>query len=103
MQVVLCGLFGIGNGPVSTALAEQFPTSVRSTGLAIGYNVAVMLFGGFAQFFVTWLIQATGTPIAPAFYLMFGAAVGLLTAPFLTERGREAELMISDVVEPHAA
>jgi MFS transporter, MHS family, proline/betaine transporter len=103
MQIVLCSLFGVFNGPISTALAEQFPTSVRSTGLAIGYNVAVMLFGGFAQFFVTWLIQATGTPIAPAFYLMFGAAVGLLTAPFLTERGREAELMISDVVEPHAA
>jgi len=103
MQIILCSLFGMFNGPISTALAEQFPTSVRSTGLAIGYNVAVMLFGGFAQFFVTWLIQATGTPIAPAFYLMFGAAVGLLTALFLTERAREAQLAVSDIVEPHAA
>ena len=76
MQVVLCSLFGVFNGPVSTALAEQFPTRVRSTALAISYNIAVMLFGGFAQFFVTWLIEATGTPIAPAYYLMFGAAVG---------------------------
>jgi MFS transporter, MHS family, proline/betaine transporter len=103
MQVVLCGLFGIGNGPVSTALGEQFPTRVRSTALAIGYNVAVMLFGGFAQFFVTWLIHVTGTPIAPAFYLMFGAAVGLFAVMFLAERAGEAQLAVSDIVEPHAA
>jgi len=103
MQVILCGLFGIFNGPVSTALGEQFPTRVRSTALAIGYNIAVMLFGGFAQFFVTWLIHASGTPIAPAFYLIFGAAVGLLAAAFLAERAGDAHLGVSDIVEPHAA
>jgi MHS family proline/betaine transporter-like MFS transporter len=86
-----------------SALAEQFPTRVRSTALAISYNIAVMLFGGFAQFFVTWLIEATGTPIAPAYYLMFGAAVGLLAALFLRERARDAQLLVTDVVEPTAA
>src|SRR5215467_6230264 len=103
MQIILCSLFGIFNGPVSTALAEQFPTRVRSTALAISYNIAVMLFGGFAQFFVTWLIAATGTPIAPAYYLMFGAAVGLLAALFLRERAHDAQLLVTDVVEPTAA
>src|SRR5271166_2793044 len=103
MQIILCSLFGVFNGPISTTLAEQFPTRVRSTALAISYNIAVMLFGGFAQFFVTWLIQATGTPIAPAYYLMFGAAVGLLTIVFLRERARDAELLVTDVVEPTVA
>jgi len=103
MQIILCSLFGVFNGPISTALAEQFPTRVRSTALAISYNIAVMLFGGFAQFFVTWLIEATGTPIAPAYYLMFGAAVGLLAALFLRERARDAQLLVTDVVEPTAA
>jgi MFS family permease len=103
MQIILCSLFGVFNGPVSTALAEQFPTHVRSTALAISYNIAVMLFGGFAQFFVTWLIQATGTPIAPAYYLMFGAAVGLLAVLFLRERAGDAQLLVADVVEPTAA
>jgi len=103
MQIILCGLFGVFNGPISTALAEQFPTRVRSTALAIAYNIAVMLFGGFAQFFVTWLIQATGTPIAPAYYLMFGAAVGLLAAFFLKERARDAKFLVTDAVEPTAA
>src|SRR6516165_3153171 len=103
MQIILCGLFGVFNGPISTALAEQFPTRVRSTALAIAYNIAVMLFGGFAQFFVTWLIQATGTPIAPAYYLMFGAAVGLLAAFFLKERARDAKFLVADAIEPTAA
>jgi MHS family proline/betaine transporter-like MFS transporter len=103
MQIILCSLFGVFNGPISTALAEQFPTRVRSTALAISYNIAVMLFGGFAQFFVTWLIETTGTPIAPAYYLMFGAAVGLLAALFLRERAHDAQLLVAEVVEPTAA
>ncbi|MGB6541262.1 MAG: citrate-proton symporter [Xanthobacteraceae bacterium] len=102
MQIILCSLFGVFNGPISTALAEQFPTRVRSTALAISYNIAVMLFGGFAQFFVTWLIEATGTPIAPAYYLMFGAAVGLLAAVFLKERAGDPQLLVTDIVEQAA-
>lgn len=103
MQIILCGLFGVFNGPISTALAEQFPTRVRSTALAISYNVAVMVFGGFAQFFVTWLIAAMGTPIAPAYYLMFGAAVGLLAAFFLKERAGDTQLLVTEAAEPSAA
>ena len=57
-------LLGVFFGPISTAIAEQFVARSRSTGLGIAYNLAVMIFGGFAQFFVTWLIEATGSPIA---------------------------------------
>ena len=42
-------------------------------------------FGGFAQFFVTWLFVATGSPIAPSFYVMFGAAIGVVAAFFLVD------------------
>ena len=96
-QVTLCSLLGVFFGPMSTALAEQFQTHVRSTGLGTAYNMAVMVFGGFAPFFVTWLIQATGVPVAPAFYVMFGAAAGLLAALFLKERARDADLAALDV------
>jgi len=96
-QVALCSLLGVFFGPMSTALAEQFQTHVRSTGLGTAYNMAVMIFGGFAPFFVTWLIQVTGVPVAPAFYVMFGAAAGLLAALFLKERARDADLAATDV------
>ncbi|MFM8466811.1 MAG: MFS transporter [Oxalobacteraceae bacterium] len=91
MQVVLCTAVAMSFGPVSTALAEQFPVHMRSTGLALAYNMAVMLFGGFAQLIVTWLIRATGTPLAPAFYVMFGASVGMAGAWFIVDRYNEGE------------
>lgn len=83
--VILSGLFGA----LSTALAEQFPTHVRTVGLAIAYNVAVMIFGGFAPFIAAWLIDYLATPIAPAFYLIFGAVVGLMGVAGLHERRDE--------------
>jgi len=92
VQIILCGLLGIFYGPMSTAVAEQFAAQARSTGLGIAYNLAVMIFGGFAQFFVTWLIKATGSPLAPSFYVMFGAALGLIAAFFMVERARDAVL-----------
>ncbi len=79
--VILSGVFGV----LSTVLAEQFPTKVRSSGLALPYNLAVMIFGGFAPMIVTWLIGALQSPIAPAYYLMFGASVGLAAALYLKE------------------
>ena len=51
-----------------------------------------MIFGGFAQFFVTWLIEATGSPIAPSFYVMFGAAVGIVATFYLVDRAWDARL-----------
>ena len=96
MQMVLCFIVGVFHGPISTAVAEQFPTAARSTGLGIGYNLAVAIFGGFAPFFVTWLIEVTGSPIAPSLYVMFGAAVGLVATFFLVEGANTAHLVAED-------
>ncbi len=96
MQIALCILLAVYFSPISAVMAEQFPAGVRSTGLALAYNLAVMVFGGFAQFIVTWLIQNTGVAIAPAFYVMFAAALGFVAALFLTDRTRVAHLAAVD-------
>jgi MHS family proline/betaine transporter-like MFS transporter len=88
LQLAMCSVVAVFYGPLSTALAEQFPTRVRSTGTALAYNFAVMLFGGFAPFIVTWLIRETGSPNAPAFYIMFGAASGIASTFLLKEGHR---------------
>ena len=100
VQIVLCCSLGVFLGPISTAGAEQFAARSRSTGLGIAYNLAVMIFGGFAQFFVTWLIEATGSPIAPSFYVMFGAAIGVVAAFFLVDRARDVRLPTLETVTP---
>jgi MHS family proline/betaine transporter-like MFS transporter len=55
-------------------LTEITSTRVRYTSMSIGYNIAVAIFGGFAPFIATWLVRETGSPYAPAAYLI-GAAV----------------------------
>ena len=87
LQVTVCATFAIYFGAVATAVAEQFPPGVRSTGLSLAYNLAVMLFGGFAQFIVTWLIGTTGDPFAAAYYVMFGAVVGFFAACWVRPPG----------------
>lgn len=87
-QLILCACIGVYFGPISAVVAEQFPAAIRSTGLAIAYNAAVMIFGGFAQFIITWLIQATGQSTAAFFYVLFAAAIGLLAAIFVVDDSR---------------
>ena len=70
-------------------MAELFPARVRSVGLSLAYNVAVMIFGGFAQFIVTWLIKSTGSSMAPAYYVMFGVALGLVASLHARPRARQ--------------
>ena len=79
-------------GPLAAFCAELFPANVRSLGMSLAYNIAVMIFGGFAQFIVTWLIRATGSPMAPAYYVMFGVVVGLVAAFFIRDRTHDASI-----------
>jgi MHS family proline/betaine transporter-like MFS transporter len=62
-------------GTIPSILAEMFPTRVRYTGLSVSYGFAVVLFGGFAPFISTWLVNVTGNPFAPAYYVMAGGAL----------------------------
>lgn len=66
----LAALNGIGGAVVIITLAEIFPVEVRATGMSLVYALGVAIFGGFGQFIVTWLIGVTGSPIAPAYYVM---------------------------------
>ncbi len=74
-QAVLGLLISGYLGGLLAAFGELLPTRVLSTGLSVAYNFAVTLFGGFATFTVTWLIAATDSHLAPAFYIMFAAAI----------------------------
>jgi hypothetical protein len=49
------------------------------------YAVAIATFGGTAQLIVTWLIHATGNALAPARYMTFATAVGLVAMIMMRE------------------
>lgn len=63
------------SGAAPAALCEIFPTHSRTTLLSIGYSLSTAIFGGFAPFISTWLIGATGSPIAPSLYVTAAAII----------------------------
>lgn len=70
-------------GAMFATLAELFPTRTRFTGIALSFNITAALVGGTAPYVSIWLIDLSGTSLAPAFYLMTAA---LITVATLKER-----------------
>ncbi|GLU31574.1 MFS transporter [Trinickia caryophylli] len=89
-QVTFGVLIASYTGPILAEFARLFPTEVLSTGLSVAYNLAVMLFGGFAPFFITWLTHALDNALAPAFYVMAAALVSFAGTLMLRKPASDA-------------
>ncbi|MDG2522908.1 MFS transporter [Caulobacter segnis] len=87
VAIVAGALYGLYNGAAPTVLCTLFPTTVRYTALSVGYNGAVMIFGGFAPFISTFLVRQTGAAIAPSFYVTACAVATLAVLLWSRRRG----------------
>jgi MHS family proline/betaine transporter-like MFS transporter len=76
-----------GAGPA--AISEIFPTRTRSAYMSTGYALAVAIFGGFAPFIATLLIDKTGSPISPVYYVIIAAMVSAAVIASLRETAHE--------------
>jgi MHS family proline/betaine transporter-like MFS transporter len=65
-------------GPLAALMSELFPAATRATGLGLGYNIGVTLFGGMGPVIMTWLggIALIGD-LAPGYYLTLVCVVSL--------------------------
>lgn len=72
----LAFLVGVTFGPFYAALAEGLPKPIRGSAFATIYAVSIALFGGTCQLIIRWLIEVTGNPMAPAYYLLLATAIG---------------------------
>jgi MFS transporter, MHS family, proline/betaine transporter len=86
VQSIAAAVLAVFAGPLCAILSELFPTRVRFTALSIGYGLSVTLFGGFAPFIATWLIDLLKNPVAPAFFLIFAAIVSTITLALMKDR-----------------
>src|SRR5271163_3293121 len=75
---VMSSLAAFSTGPMVIWLTECLPAAIRSSSVAVVYALAIAGFGGTTQFAVTWLIRATGSPLAPAYYWSVAAVIGLV-------------------------
>lgn len=77
VELVMCLMLTINDGTLSSYLCETFPTDVRYSGFALSFNLANAIFGGSASYISFALINFTGDPIAPAYYMVFIAVLAL--------------------------
>ena len=75
IQLVFAIAIAMYSGPGPAAISEIFATRGRTTQMSIANGTAVAIFGGFAPYIATWLIDRTGSPIAPTYYAIAAAVV----------------------------
>lgn len=64
-------------------MVEAFPKHVRCSGLSVGYNLALSIFGGTVPMVAVFLIAETGDPLLPALYLSLAAAISFAMASII--------------------
>jgi MFS family permease len=74
-SAVLGALTGLAQPPMLTAVTESLPRAVRAGTMAIVYALAISLFGGSTPFMINWLIDVSGNPLAPGWYLLAAAVL----------------------------
>ncbi len=81
-QLALVILAAWFQGPMNLFMAELFPPETRYSGLAFGYSVGMAIFGGTTSMIATFLANWTGNPLAPAFYVILGSIIGLVSVVY---------------------
>jgi len=85
VTALISALSSISNGAALIWLTEGLRKEIRGVGIGTLYAVAVAVFGGMTQPLLERLIDITGQPMAPAFYLMFTTAIGLVAMALMKE------------------
>ena len=94
MLFVWYGLAGLSVGVVGVVpfvMVKAFPAAVRFTGISFSYNVAYAIFGGLTPISVTLMMQLT--PMAPAWYVLALALIGLLVGLWLQSEKQRSTLL----------
>ncbi|MBF8189965.1 MFS transporter [Nonomuraea sp. K274] len=100
-QLLLAAALCTYGGGSYTFFVELLPAATRVTGAAISYNLAFALFGGTAPFVGTWLVDVTGTPVSPGYYLVV-VALGALAVAVTTPETRVEQQIGAASARSHA-
>jgi MFS transporter, MHS family, proline/betaine transporter len=76
-QAIMAVPLGMALGLQGAMVVEIFPLRTRVTSMSFAYSVTLALAGGTAPLVASWLIDKTGNPLTPAYYIMLYGAIGL--------------------------
>ena len=81
VHILFCTMVSVFCGVAPAALATIFPVAIRSTGMAIAYNVAAIFFAGFTPALLTWATRYH--VMAPSVYLSLASVVAQVALLFM--------------------
>lgn len=82
-------LIAITYAPLNAYMVSMFAEEYRYSGFGLAFNVSISLFGGTTPLIMTWLVEQTGSLLAPAGYYVFGTIIGLISL-LVCQAGRQA-------------
>jgi len=78
-------LISAGTATFVTAINELFPTHVRFSGVATGYNISNAIFGGTTPLVAASLVTLTAWNLAPSIYLIVASVIIVLVVLTMKE------------------
>jgi MHS family citrate/tricarballylate:H+ symporter-like MFS transporter len=84
-SAILAVLQAFFTAPALIAVTESLPKAVRSGALGIIYSVSASVFGASTQFAIKGLIDLTGSPLVPAWYLIGAVLIGGIAMTLMRE------------------
>lgn len=88
IAVALC-LIALMYGPQAALFAELFPTELRYSGATLGYQVGVLIGGGFAPMIATALFAYFASSVAVALYMAASCFISVVCVSLLHNRRRK--------------
>ncbi len=85
-ESLLIILLSLIAGSIFPLLINRFPVGVCYSGVAIGFNTGMMIFGSTAPLIAVTLIEYTGDNIAPFWYLLLAAILSFTALPFFKDK-----------------
>jgi MFS family permease len=85
MTALMSTLLALYSAAAITLFTESLPARVRAGAMGSVYAFSIAIFGGSAQFVEQLLINWTGSPMAPAFYMTGAVIVGMVGVLILKE------------------
>ncbi len=79
-----------------STLAAMVPAAVRCSGLSVGYNLGMAVFGGTTPLVATYLVARTGDDFMPAYYLIAATLISFIVIWRLPSRKQERALQASE-------
>ncbi|MFG2583061.1 MFS transporter [Streptomyces malaysiensis] len=102
LLLLLVAYAQMAQAPAATAMAEVFPTRIRSTAMSLPYQTGVGIFGGFLPATMVAIGAETGDITDALWYPVVAMAIGSVILVFALPETRGVDLAKADGEEPTA-